>query len=197
MLRNALSRTAILLVFASASALAQNSPQGAPRGTPSAAQRDSLEERVRSRMAQVMRTQLGLNDDQVRRLQATNRRFESQRRELFERERRVRIELRAAIEIGDSTQDARIAPLLDQTIQLQRQRLDLLESEQKELATFLSPLQRAKLYGFEEQMRRRVQEMRENVNRGEGNATPRRPMGGGRPGSGAPPAGTRRPPAEC
>jgi len=148
-------------------------------------------------MAQVMRTQLGLNDDQVRRLQATNRRFESQRRELFERERRVRIELRAAIEIGDSTQDARIAPLLDQTIQLQRQRLDLQEAEQKELATFLSPLQRAKLYGFEEQMRRRVQEMRENGNRGEGDATPRRPMGGGRPGAGTPPAGTRRPPAEC
>jgi hypothetical protein len=201
MLRNAVRRAALLVSIVSLSALAQSAPpsapQGAPRGAPNAAQRDSLEERVRSRMAQVMRTQLGLNDEQVRRLQATNRRFETQRRELFERERRVRIELRAAIEIGDSTQDARIAPLLDQTIQLQRQRLDLQEAEQKELATFLSPLQRAKLYGFEEQMRRRIQEMRENRGRDDGNATPRRPMGGGRPGTGAPPAGTRRPPADC
>lgn len=180
---------ALLLAVVGSSAFAQGVP-----GAPDAARRDSLEERVRARMEQVMRTQLGLNDDQVRRLQATNRRFEGQRRELFERERRVRIELRAAIEIGDSTQNSRIAPLLDQTIQLQRQRLDLLEAEQKELSTFLTPLQRARLYGFEEQMRRRVQEMRENRGRPDGNVPQRRQIIG-RPG-GEPPAAPRRPP-EC
>jgi hypothetical protein len=185
MLKTTVLRAALFLAVALGTAGAQ--------GEPDPGQRDSLEARVRARMAQVMRNQLGLNDEQVRRLQATNRRFEGQRRELFEQERRVRIELRAAIELGDSTQNARIGPLLDRTIQLQRERLDLLEAEQKELATFLTPLQRARLYGFEEQMRRRVQEMREGAGRPDGGAAPRRPMGG-RPGAGAPPAGGRRPP---
>ncbi len=177
-------RAGLLVLLVATGATAQ--------GTPSDGQRDSLESRVRARMAQVMRTQLGLNDDQVRRLQATNRRFEGQRRDLFEQERRVRIELRAAIEIGDTTQNARIGPLLDRTIQLQRERLDLLDAEQKELSTFLTPLQRARLYGFEEQMRRRVQEMREGGGR-DGANTPRRPTGG-RPGT--PPSGTRRSPMQ-
>jgi hypothetical protein len=147
------------------------------------ARRDSLEARVRMRMAQMLRTQIGLDDEQMRRLQATNRRFEGQRRELFDQERRVRVQLRAAIELGDSTQNARIGPLLDRTMQLQRQRLDLQEAEQRELATFLTPLQRARLYGLEEQMRRRMQEMRDSGGpnrRGQGGArptTPRRPRG--------------------
>ena len=155
-----------LLVFAT-TAIAQGRPE------PSRAQRDSLEARVRTRMDQVLRTQLGLNDEQVQKLRATNRQFEGQRRQLFEQERRVRGELRAAIELGDSTQDTRIGPLLDRTMQIQRERLTLQEAEQRELATFLSPLQRAKLFGLEEQMRRRMQEMRESGGRS-GNQPQRR-----------------------
>ncbi len=176
----------VWVVLASCTLASAIQAQGV-RGDTSA-RRDSLQARVQARMAQVMRTQLGLNDDQVRRLQATNRRFEGQRRELFERERRVRIELRAAIELGDSTQNAKIGPLLDQTLQLQRQRLDLLEAEQRELATFLTPLQRAKLYGLEEQMRRRMQEMRED-------GPAERPMLRPGAGGGVRPGGARRPPA--
>ncbi len=170
-------RALLLLLTLSGAVEAQRAPQD------SVARRDSLEARVRARMTQMLRTQVGLNDDQLRRLQATNRRFEGQRRELFNQERRVRIELRAAIELGDSTQNAKIGPLLDRTLQLQRERLDLLEAEQRELATFLTPLQRAKLYGFEEQMRRRMQEMRED-----------RPQRRGPDTGGARPAMPRRPP---
>lgn len=147
------------------------------------ARRDSLEARVRSRMTQILRTQVQLDDEQLRRLQAHNRRFEGQRRGLLEQERRVRIELRAAIELGDSTQNPKVASLLDRTIQLQRERLELLEAEQRELATFLTPLQRAKLYGVEEQMRRRMQDMRDAG-----------PPGRRGPGTGARTPMTRRPP---
>lgn len=184
MLRPLLSGALMLVVWASI---------GAAQGEPATdARRDSLEARVRARMATMLRNQIGLNDEQIRRLQQTNRRFEGQRRELFNAERRVRGELRAALESRDSTQDARVAPLLDRTIQLQRQRLDLLEAEQKELATFLTPTQRARLYGLEEQMRRRMQEMRDS-RPGDG---PRRGVPGApgvRPG-GPPGAGPRRPP---
>lgn len=158
-----------------------------PQRTP--AQRDSLERRVRERMAQMLRTQLGMSDEQIRRFQATNRRFEAQRVALFNQEREVRGELRQLIESGDTTQYTRIGTLLDRTIQLQRQRIDLQESEQAELATFLNPLQRAKLYGIEEQLRRRMEGLRDGPpGGGRMDPPPMRP--GGRPGG----VGIRRPP---
>lgn len=182
-----LAIAAILVGAVALPATAQDRPQS-PRD---AAQRDSLEQRVRQRMAMMLRTQLGMNDEQIRRFQATNRRFEAQRVGLFNQEREVRGELRGLIEGGDTTQYQRIGTLLDRTIQLQRQRIDLQEAEQKELATFLNPVQRARLYGIEEQLRRRMESMREGPpGGGRMDPPPMRP--GGRPGG----AGIRRPPPQ-
>lgn len=162
--------------------------QEPPPPPPPSAERDSLESQVRQRMARMLRTQLGLTDEQMRRLAATNRRFERQRIALLGRERQVRTALRSAIESGDTTQGAQVSVLLDQMLTLQRDRLDLLEQEQKELATFLTPFQRARYYGMEEQVRRRLMEMREQQMRRGGPDGPRRPppgeatRGGRRPG---------------
>lgn len=150
------------------------------QGEPPRPPRDSLEAQVRTRMSQILKNQLGLSDPQVRQLQQTNRRFEGRRRALLQQERGVRGELRQAIEANDST---RVGPLLDQMFALQRSRLDLTEAEQKELATFLTPLQRARLFGMEEQIRRRMTEMRDA----------RQQRGGQRPPPGGPPG--RRPPS--
>lgn len=169
-----LTLAALLLVLGVTFVVPAEAQQRGERAAEGSPQRDSLEARVRARMAQMLRTQVGLNDEQIRRLQGVNRQFETQRRSLFEQERRTRIELRAAMEIGDSTQQERIGSLLDRTVALQRQRIDLIEAEQKELATFLTPLQRARLYGMEEQIRRRADEMREG-------RAPGAPMGGRRP----------------
>lgn len=177
---------AVLLAFAAPVLTAQ--PPGPPP-----ADRDSLESRVRQRMEQVLKRQLGLNDEQMRRLGATNRRFANQRRDLLIRERQVRLGLRDEIELGDSTRNPQVAKLLDEMLQLQRQRLDLLESEQKELASFMTPHQRAKYFGMEEQIRRRVEEMREQGGRQPAGAGQRRPgtMGGR---GGTPPRPGTRPP---
>lgn len=124
-------------------------------------QRDSLEARVRQRMGQVLKSQLGLTDEQLQRLQTTNRRFESQRRALFMQEREVRAGIRAEVEAGDTTRNAQISTLLDRMLQIQRQRMDVTEAEQRELATFLTPVQRARYFGMEEQIRRRMTEVRD------------------------------------
>lgn len=180
-------------------ALALTASTGAaqePGGPPPSAQRDTLEARVRLRMAQVVKRQLGLTDDQMRKLGETNRRFEVQRRELLARERDVRMDLRDEMESGDTTRQAQVSRLLDQMIQLQRQRVDQIESEQKDLATFLTPIQRARYFAMEEQIRRRVMEMREEGMRPAPGGV-RRPPGGqpgaGRPGAVAPRGGVRRP----
>ncbi len=181
----------VLLAFAGAPAGAQAQDVVPP---PPPIDRDSLEARVRQRMASVIQRQVGLTNDQMRQLNATNRRFEGQRRDLVMREREIRMGLRDEIESGDTTRQAQVGRLLDQMLQLQRQRLELVEAEQKELATFMSPLQRARYYGLEEQIRRRVIEMREQGMRNAPGG--RRPGGvapGARPGAGAPRGGVRRP----
>ena len=140
-------------------------PAGRAEGTmppPRSAQgvpRESLEARVRSRMTQVVRTQLGLTDEQARRLAATNQRLDGRRRALVNQEREARASLRVQLDRGDSANAAQVSTLLDRMLQLQRSRLELMEEEQRDLATFLTPVHRARFLGLQEQVRQRLEGM--------------------------------------
>jgi Spy/CpxP family protein refolding chaperone len=92
------------------------------------------------------------------------------------KERDVRRELREQLMSGTADQ-TRVASLLDQAMLLERQRLDLTQSEQREFAKFLTPVQRAKLFGLQNEMRRRAQELRNRPpgRPGPGGMRPRRP----------------------
>lgn len=130
--------------------------QGA-RATP---RREALERQLRDRTGEMVKRRLDLTDVQMARLQATNRQFEQQRIALFTRERETRRALRQEMLSEDKANQSKVAEYLDQTLQLERQRLDLLQNEQRELAKFLSPVQRAKLLGIQTELRRRTQDMR-------------------------------------
>jgi hypothetical protein len=140
---------------ATSSARAQG---GAP--ATGAANREALEQSVRQRFGEVVRRRLALSDEQMQKLQATNRKFESRRVELVRRERAQRIDLRAQMAAGDSANQSRVAELLDGVLASERERLDITAAEQKELATFLTPLQRARYLELQNQLRRRVDDMR-------------------------------------
>jgi hypothetical protein len=133
------------------------SPQQAPGANP---RRAELEQRLRERTGEIVKRRLGLTDDQMSKLQATNKDFEKQRMDLMARERTTRQMLRAQVMMGDSANQTKVSQLLDQSVQIQRQRLDLLQSEQKELGRFLTPVQRAKYLGLQTEMRQRAQQMR-------------------------------------
>ena len=124
------------------------------------AARDTMMPLVRQRMDQLIRRRLGLTDAQAQRLAATTRRFEERRVALFGQEREARAALREHLESGDSTRGPQVAVLLDRVLQVQRARLDLVEQEQRELAAFLTPIQRAQFLGLEEQMRARMESIR-------------------------------------
>lgn len=152
---------------------------GAPQG------RIQLEREVRARIHDMMRQRMGLDDAQVDRLDATLRTFEAQRRALLREERDARLTLRAAMGAGTGgagattgarPDDARISAALDTLLLLQRRRIDLAEAEQRELATFLTPLQRAQYFALQENLRRVL----------EGGAPAGAP---GRPGQRRPPPG--------
>ena len=55
-----------------------------------------------------------------------------------------------------------IAQLNSQLSELQRQRFELQQEEQRQLSTFLNPLQQAQYLGLQAQLRQRVQNFRIN-----------------------------------
>src|SRR5688500_15069236 len=120
-------------------------PPGRGRGgpPPDSAQRAQLERQFHARVAQIVQRELKLTPEQTRQLEAATQGFEAQRRPLFRREIAVRRALRAELRQPDSADGAEVDGYLRELLQLQRQRLDLLESEQRALAQFLTPVQRA------------------------------------------------------
>lgn len=146
-------RMLVVALFAGFASPAPAQPRPAERGV--------LEQRIQERVARVVQERLGLNADQMRALQATNRKFEALRRPLMLRERAGRSALREQIVAGERADQGRVSALLDTLLRVQRQRLDLLEQEQRELAVFLTPVQRAQYLVLQDQMRRRIDEMRQ------------------------------------
>lgn len=122
--------------------------------------REQMEVRLRQRLATLLKTQLGLDNDQMRQLSDVNQRFDQQRRDLIRREMMSRRGLRDEVMRGDSASAPRIDQLLADQLRIERERIDLTEAEQRELAKFLTPVQRAKYLGVQEQMRREMDQLR-------------------------------------
>ncbi len=141
--------------------------QGAARqlggGPPPTRQRTELERRFRERSAQMVRRQLKLNDDQMVRLQAANQEFDRQRVTLLAEERQARQSLRAELMMADAANQQKVGELVDQIMRFQRQQLDLQANEQRELGKFLTPVQRAKYFGLQDQLRKRTTELRDRA----------------------------------
>ena len=126
---------------------------------PARGRRPALERQFRQQVEQQLRLRVGLNDEQLRRLREVNARLEPQRATLMREERSARQELRRRMQT-DTTDQQRIAALLDALQQVQRRRLELMSAEQREIAAFMTPLQRARYSALQEQLWRRMEELR-------------------------------------
>lgn len=129
-------------------------------GRGSAEKRAVLERQLQARLGELVRTRLGLSAEQARRLEEVDRRYQPERRSLMAREMEVRRALRRQVSARDSADQAATATLLDQMIGLQRERTDLLAREQRDLATFLTPVQRAQVIALQADLHRRVMSAR-------------------------------------
>lgn len=166
-----LSLGALLLTFAVLEASAQIRPRrestlpraGAARQLPdertAPGNRAQLERRFRQMLYQVTRRRVGLSDAQMNRLMPINQRFETERRGIQRQERETRLALRDAMRDSTHADQARITSYLDKLVELQRQRVELVAREQRDLAEFMTPLQRARYTALQEQVRRRIEQM--------------------------------------
>jgi len=141
-------------------------PDRTAGGLPPAQRRAELERAFRQRTAEIVRRQLKLDDNQMTRLQAANQDFDRQRSALVADERQTRQALRAELLAGDEANQKKVATLLDQMLRFQRRRFDIQENEQRELGKFLTPVQRAKYFGLQAQLRKRMMELRDKAGAG-------------------------------
>jgi hypothetical protein len=122
------------------------------------ANRARLEAQLRQTLATRARVELGLTQDQMSKLSDVESRFGPQLRMLDQRENETRRSLRMSLQETPSTdQDRRVGQLHEQLLQLQRQRLDMIVAEQKDLSGFLSNTQRVRFDALKENFRRQIQ----------------------------------------
>ncbi|MEO8620458.1 MAG: hypothetical protein ABI625_05290 [bacterium] len=117
-----------------------------------------LQQQIRRSLWRVAKLRIGFTDDQMLRIERTSQRFDQQRRMLAQTEVAQRRAMRAEI-LSDSANQGNIATALEQLHSVQQRRLDLQAEEQKEFASFMTPLQRAKFMALQEQVRRRLQDL--------------------------------------
>jgi len=130
---------------------------GGPRvGQP----RAKMEQQLRQRLWQIAKQRVGFSDAQMTQLERTSRSYDVRRRALAVEERAQRLALREELLRDTKADQDRVAKSLDRLHQLQRERVELQIAEQKEFATFMTPVQRAKYAALQEQVRRRVDSLR-------------------------------------
>ncbi|MGH7678743.1 MAG: hypothetical protein ACRENU_09775 [Gemmatimonadaceae bacterium] len=123
--------------------------------------RARLEAEVRRNFARRVQQQVGLSDEQMRRLGPITQRHEQQRRQLQVEERDARQSLRQLM-LNEQTADAKqVDQQLQRLVEVQKRRAALLESEQRDLGQFMTPFQRAKFLAMQDQIRRNLEQMRQ------------------------------------
>ncbi|HET7586271.1 MAG TPA: hypothetical protein VFK13_15265 [Gemmatimonadaceae bacterium] len=143
--------------------------------------RAQLEQQFRQRLALVMQRQLGLTDDQLKQVGDVSRKYEPERAALNARERSARVALRQEIAAGDRADQRRVDDLLQELFRVQRARLDVTEREQRDLARFLTPVQRVKFLTIQDRLRQQMESMQRQRERRNGAMRRNRPPGGGGP----------------
>jgi hypothetical protein len=118
-----------------------------------------LQQQIRQGLWRVTKERLGFSDEQMLRLERTSQRYDQQRRALAQQEKGQRVTLRTEMLADTAANQAAIADALDQIHAVQVRRLEIQAEEQKDLAAFMTPLQRATFTTLQEQVRRRLQEM--------------------------------------
>ena len=119
-----------------------------------------MEQQLRRNLWQIAKQRIGFSDAQMSQLASTSKRFDDRRRALAVEERAQRMTLRQELLADTKADQDRVAKALDRLHQLQRDRVDLQIEEQREFATFMTPVQRAKYAALQEQVRRRVETLR-------------------------------------
>ncbi len=146
----------LLLVTAAPALAAQNPPDTSDEG-----QVQELRRQIRRRWNERVGRELNLSDAQAAKLRATEDRFFERRREIAQRQRAVNEALRGQLQPGVAANSDSVRKLMDAREQHRQAFAQLERDEDQEIAGYLNPVQHARYEMMREQLRRRIQEIRE------------------------------------
>ncbi len=142
---------------------------------PDSAERERLQRQIEDRFAQVVQQQLRLNNDQVTKLRGTEERFRTRRREIMRRQLMLRFALNGQMCPGCAANPDSVRRLMD-GIDANRGELFRMQEEQdREMAGYLTPVQRAQYQMLRERLVRRLGEVRRERRQGGDQPRPFRP----------------------
>ena len=144
---------ALGILLAAAPVRAQEPAPGRPRV-------EELRRRVRERLAERVRQQLDLTDDQMRQLRSTVGKFGGRRRDMEARQRSLREALAGELRPGVGASRDSVARLTDELMELRVRYAESFREEQAELARYLDPVQRARIMVLRERLVERGRESR-------------------------------------
>lgn len=138
-------------------------------GVPDSAERERLQQEIERRFGAVVQQRLGLTNDQADRLRDTEERFRTRRRAIVRQQLLLRFGLQDQMRPGQAANADSVRRLMD-AIQANRSDLLRLDQEQdREMAGYLTPVQRAQYQMLRERLQQRLQEVRrERARPGEG-----------------------------
>jgi hypothetical protein len=123
---------------------------------------DQLRRQIEDRFSARVQEELGLTDDQTAKMRLTASTFFAKRRTLEQEERRLRQALAGQLRPGIAANQDSVARLMESLLQVKERYLDTFREELKEMAAYLSPVQRAQYYILRERLMERVRQVRED-----------------------------------
>jgi Spy/CpxP family protein refolding chaperone len=127
---------------------------------PDSAERERLQQEIERRFGAVVQQRLGLTNSQADRLRATEERYRTRRRAIVRQQLLLRFGLQDQMRPGQAANADSVRRLMD-AIQANRSDLLRLDQEQdREMAGYLTPVQRAQYQMLRERLLQRLQEVR-------------------------------------
>lgn len=151
------------------------------------AEAERLRARIEERFAQHVQQELRLTPDQATKLRASQERFGTRRRALMRQQMERRMALHDQMQPGVAADADSVKKLMDGFQAGRGEMLKIDQDEDREMASYLTPVQRARYQEMRARLHQRLNEMREQrrgrmgPGAGGGRRPQRRPRGRGRP----------------
>ena len=154
-----MTRLVWMLLLAVTPALLAQEPGDSGQATPAnGPEGQQIRQQIRQRWNEHVRSTLGLTDDQNRKLQATEERFEGQRQPIRARQREINQALNAELASGTPNQD-RVKQLINERQDNQLKLQQVNRDEAREMQGYLTPVQHARYQEERRKFQERVAEV--------------------------------------
>ncbi|HYK10514.1 MAG TPA: hypothetical protein VEV39_06930 [Gemmatimonadales bacterium] len=138
----------------------------AQAGADSATEVENLQKQLRERWHQHIVTQLQLNSDQAGKLQATEDKFDEQRRPIQRRQVEIARQLNQQLQPGVAADNDAVTRLLAEREDNRAKIQDLDRQQDREMAGYLTPVQRVRYQRQREWLKGQIQQARERRQQG-------------------------------